>query len=417
MISEKSSRIDISESLIEFHTTEIRPRRLLNHPEFGDRIVVVDTPALEYTWYPAGAEKPILLSGIVYLHQITDNRHKKKLSALDVVQMARLTEKPKPSGEGGTVFVTTHWDLATDENRKNECEKRQIELETFWRGVMKVDTIKHARFNNTEEAAVQCMNLILPGYASTPIDDTPTVAQIASKGPLPVSGPPVLNALPSLQYEIGPALSPSISQLSVSPNTPLTHDLVQSPAQISPHPTTQPVRTAPVPAAADAGLLDNIPQGGGEASQNACSFNLEQARQYLQAAEEQLKGQLVQRRRSRLNEQVLKDIVMDLKATEVQLQRVYAEAIRCGLTLNPLERLGMSIARKIHRGILRRVPMNIESSARAGRGSGYSPQKITRSTLNTVPTLKPLFIQRFREAFCDTVLSVPSPWSPVSVTT
>ncbi|KAF9447340.1 hypothetical protein P691DRAFT_671702 [Macrolepiota fuliginosa MF-IS2] len=132
-------------------------------------LVLVDTPGFDDTrktnlqilkliseWLERTGEKGVLLSGVLYLHRISDNRMAG--TALEVLGLFK-----KLCGHDmyrHIVMVTTMWDRLRDENVGN---LREEELRaTFWAPVIRHGAVM-MRYQNTKESAWDILEHILGG--------------------------------------------------------------------------------------------------------------------------------------------------------------------------------------------------------------------------------------------------------------
>ncbi|KAF9530137.1 P-loop containing nucleoside triphosphate hydrolase protein [Crepidotus variabilis] len=136
------------------------------------KITLVDTPGFDDTtksdteilemiaeWMADTHRKKTELTGIMYLHRITDNR-------LAGTPHRNLKMFGKLCGDGPNVgkkvmFVTTMWDkLQGDSAKLRMGQKRQGELKQYWDPMMKLGA-QTAEFNNTREAAIELASRII----------------------------------------------------------------------------------------------------------------------------------------------------------------------------------------------------------------------------------------------------------------
>ncbi|KAF9533613.1 P-loop containing nucleoside triphosphate hydrolase protein [Crepidotus variabilis] len=150
-------------------TSEVRAIRV-KHPHMDQNIVLVDTPGFDDThrsdadilrmigdWLERTYRKNVKLSGIVYLHRITDNRmagsphrHLKMFGALCGTDAAKRV-----------TLVSTMWDKAKTETEEARVAMREEELkDKFWSPMLKHGAhVK--RFDNTTETAWEIISSII----------------------------------------------------------------------------------------------------------------------------------------------------------------------------------------------------------------------------------------------------------------
>jgi hypothetical protein len=97
----------------------------------------------------------VRLTGIIYLHQISDNRITKKLPGdLEIFL--------KQEGANQVLLVTTMWDKI----RSEIAEGRETQLRTlYWKDMLDFGARTH-RFDNREETALQIVRELLKGKVS-----------------------------------------------------------------------------------------------------------------------------------------------------------------------------------------------------------------------------------------------------------
>ncbi|KAF9449507.1 hypothetical protein P691DRAFT_852465 [Macrolepiota fuliginosa MF-IS2] len=143
---------------LKSHTSEVQST-ILEKYEGNQNLVLVDTPGFDDTersdmeildmiskWLEKTYRKKIKLTGILYLHRITDNR----MAGTPLRNLRLFGELCGDVAMGRVALVTTMWDKL---RRPEAGEKRENELrENFWRGMLeKGSTV--SRFDNTLNGA------------------------------------------------------------------------------------------------------------------------------------------------------------------------------------------------------------------------------------------------------------------------
>ncbi|KAF9528234.1 P-loop containing nucleoside triphosphate hydrolase protein [Crepidotus variabilis] len=148
------------------YTKDVRAVRVLHHVEYGDRLVLVDTPGFNDTersdmeileiigdWLRKTYRGAIKLAGIIYLHRITDNR----MAGSPMRNLRMFGELCGDRAAHKVVLVTTMWDKieqSPGEKRESELEYRYFK-ELLRRGALLM------RFNNTYRAAWDIIEAII----------------------------------------------------------------------------------------------------------------------------------------------------------------------------------------------------------------------------------------------------------------
>ncbi|KDR78065.1 hypothetical protein GALMADRAFT_1366623 [Galerina marginata CBS 339.88] len=147
-------------------TSEVSAVRIKSHPQYGSRLVLVDTPGFNDTnktdleileiiskWLVQLGDAGVFLSGILYLHRITDTR----LVGSDCRSMAMFTEVCGKEAAKIVRFVTTKW----DEESEEIGEQREAQLKAGHWSQMLLHGASTARFLNTPESAWEVIEIIL----------------------------------------------------------------------------------------------------------------------------------------------------------------------------------------------------------------------------------------------------------------
>ncbi|KAI5992853.1 P-loop containing nucleoside triphosphate hydrolase protein [Pisolithus marmoratus] len=146
------------------YTKEMRPFRY-PHSDGIRNIVLVDTPGFDDTfvtdaqilrqiayWLNATYKKNIKLSGVLYLHRISDNR----VSGTPLRNYNMFKELCGKENFKNVILVTTMWDEVTEEAGL----AREKELQSdFWRSMICLGSTIH-RFEGTMESAWKIINSI-----------------------------------------------------------------------------------------------------------------------------------------------------------------------------------------------------------------------------------------------------------------
>ncbi|KDR82101.1 hypothetical protein GALMADRAFT_135468 [Galerina marginata CBS 339.88] len=144
--------------------------RIGDHPKYGDRIVLIDTPGFDDTdrsdleiliiiseWLSQLHKAQIFLSGIIYVHRISDNR----MSGAHQVALRMVSELCGDKATPHVVLVSTMWDIET----KEVAEIREQELAKYYWLNMIQQGASTARFENTEESAWKIIDKLLANPA------------------------------------------------------------------------------------------------------------------------------------------------------------------------------------------------------------------------------------------------------------
>ncbi|KIM49778.1 hypothetical protein M413DRAFT_438911 [Hebeloma cylindrosporum] len=132
---------------------DITAFRISNHEIFGSRIVLIETPGVDdksdgmilemiSNWLP----KTVSLSGIIYLHRITDTR----MTGKPGLNLARFGELCGDQWAQSVILITTMWDIARN---REACERREADLKTGGWEMMMENGAALDRFLNTPESA------------------------------------------------------------------------------------------------------------------------------------------------------------------------------------------------------------------------------------------------------------------------
>lgn len=144
------------------YTKEMRPVRY-PHSDGVRNIVLVDSPGFDDTfmtdaqilrqialWLNATYQKNIKLSGVLYLHRISDNR----ISGTPLRNYGMFKELCGKENFKNVILVTTMWDEVTEEGGS----AREKELQSdFWQYMINLGSTVH-RFEGTTESAWNIIN-------------------------------------------------------------------------------------------------------------------------------------------------------------------------------------------------------------------------------------------------------------------
>ncbi|KAG6374159.1 P-loop containing nucleoside triphosphate hydrolase protein [Boletus reticuloceps] len=168
-------KIVITNNLVS-QTRTVQPVRC-PHPDGRRNVVLVDTPGFDDTylsetqilkiiahWLKETYQKNIMLSGLLYLHRISDNRVA-GASRRDLAVFKDLCGKVNMKN---VVLVTTMWDVE-DESVGSEREGQLFSV--FWKDMIRLGS-RTCRFQGTLESAweiIDCLDLERPGQRRTPL--------------------------------------------------------------------------------------------------------------------------------------------------------------------------------------------------------------------------------------------------------
>lgn len=140
-------------------TKDLEASRILDHETYGSRIVVVDTPGFDDSsrsdeqilnligkWLKNTYKKEILLSGIVYVHPITDER----MSGSPQKNLSVFKELTGPGSAKNVLLATTMWDKLIDSDDGDYRENR-LKVD-YWKGMIEEGAAVE-RFLNTSTSA------------------------------------------------------------------------------------------------------------------------------------------------------------------------------------------------------------------------------------------------------------------------
>ncbi|KAJ3513208.1 hypothetical protein NLJ89_g3076 [Agrocybe chaxingu] len=153
-------------SSLESCTKKTQAIRLRNHPRYGDRLVLVDTPGFNDTqksdfevlklisdWLKKSYAAGVKLTGIAFFHRISDNR----MAGTPHRNLRMFGELCGDKAAHNVVLVSTMWD--TLERRTGEERERQLK-QYFWKKM-----IEHGasvdRFENTSQSAWSIIDNII----------------------------------------------------------------------------------------------------------------------------------------------------------------------------------------------------------------------------------------------------------------
>ncbi|KAL4886534.1 hypothetical protein BJY04DRAFT_213296 [Aspergillus karnatakaensis] len=168
---------------LESCTQEVRVHRCNYFLPYAN-VYLVDTPGFDdtnrkdtdilkeiATWLTQTYQQKIRLTGILYLHRISDNRMG-GCAQKNLVMFKRLCG---PNGIKNIRFVTTFWEKTDDQ----DGERREQTLQTteqFW-GFFIERGAEVRRHMNTNESALWVLADFVPGYTESPPDETELAIQ------------------------------------------------------------------------------------------------------------------------------------------------------------------------------------------------------------------------------------------------
>ncbi|KAF8811552.1 hypothetical protein BYT27DRAFT_7183813 [Phlegmacium glaucopus] len=156
-------------------TAEVRAVKVSNHPTYGDRLVLVDTPGFVTTgsdksdveilemvtnWLRTSYEKPMKLAGVVYMHQITGTT----IAGSPHTGLHMFAELCGQQAMKKVLLVTTMWDKVYSpalRDRREECFQHEKELlERYWK-TMVDDGATTAQSKNSPKSAWEIIDTFL----------------------------------------------------------------------------------------------------------------------------------------------------------------------------------------------------------------------------------------------------------------
>ncbi|PPR07679.1 hypothetical protein CVT24_003922 [Panaeolus cyanescens] len=170
---DQTQSLNIASSSLQSYTSQIQVIRIMNHPDYKNRIVIVDTPGFDDThksdmeilkiigqWLEQAYKGQVLLRGIFYLHRISDNR----MAGSPRKNLEMFKKLTGQAAANRVVLVTTMWDLARTDERRETFTRRQQQLsELYWRDLLAAGA-RYEAFDNSHEAALRCIKQIFPLY-------------------------------------------------------------------------------------------------------------------------------------------------------------------------------------------------------------------------------------------------------------
>ncbi|KAF9054894.1 hypothetical protein BJ165DRAFT_742998 [Panaeolus papilionaceus] len=132
-------------------------------------------------WLKLRYEKGVLLSGLIYLHRITDNR----MSGSPARNLRMFGKLCGDAAASRVAFITTMWDRASgDASKKAMYEKRQVQLEKYWEPMTSFGA-RIGTFANTTDSAWDAISILLK-VSRLPFDH-PNATLTHADIPLPLS--------------------------------------------------------------------------------------------------------------------------------------------------------------------------------------------------------------------------------------
>ncbi|KAI5988362.1 P-loop containing nucleoside triphosphate hydrolase protein [Pisolithus albus] len=185
-------------------TKEVRAVRY-PHTDGSRNIVLVDTPGFDDTfmtdvqvlqriadWLNSTYKKNVKLSGILYLHRISDNR----VAGTPLRNYKMFKELCGKDNFKNVILVTTMWDIVTAE--VGSAREQELHAE-FWKAMIALGSTTH-RFEGTSESAWRIINSI-------------SVPPLASRRPLQIQWEMVDEHIPLLKTSAGRTVLESLSDL------------------------------------------------------------------------------------------------------------------------------------------------------------------------------------------------------------
>lgn len=188
-------------------TKEVRAVRY-PHTDGTRNIVLVDTPGFDDTfmtdvqvlqriadWLKSTYEKNVKLSGVLYLHRISDNR----VGGTPLRNYKMFKELCGKDNFKNVILVTTMWDAVTEE--VGSAREQELHAE-FWKAMIALGSTTH-RFEGTTESAWKIINSL-------------SVPPLASLRPLQIQWEMVDEHIPLLSTSAGRTVLDSLSDLMSS---------------------------------------------------------------------------------------------------------------------------------------------------------------------------------------------------------
>ncbi|KAF8438392.1 P-loop containing nucleoside triphosphate hydrolase protein [Boletus edulis BED1] len=177
-INQAAGRMEIMiNNDLQSQTRAVRPVRCL-HPDGRRNVVLVDTPGFDDTylsdaqilriithWLKETYENNIKLSGLLYLHRISDNR----MAGASVKDLAVFKDLCGKNNLKNVILVTTMWDEVEDQSVGSKREKHLLSV--FWKDMIRRGSCTR-RFQGTHESAweiIDRLDLGTSGQRRTPL--------------------------------------------------------------------------------------------------------------------------------------------------------------------------------------------------------------------------------------------------------
>ncbi|KAF9469798.1 P-loop containing nucleoside triphosphate hydrolase protein [Collybia nuda] len=158
---------------LESQTAEVRAVKV-HHPETDQPIVFVDTPGFDDTnksdtevlrmianWLEKTYKKQVRLTGIIYMHRISDNR----MAGAPHKNLHVFTKLCGDDAIRNVILATTMWSRV----KKEIGEKREAELQQeYWKKMLDKGS-QTTRFEGTALSAWKIVNIIVAGQRPTSV--------------------------------------------------------------------------------------------------------------------------------------------------------------------------------------------------------------------------------------------------------
>lgn len=136
----------------------------------GREVILLDTPGFDDTykcdtetlrtilaWLKLSGLKSTLLSGLIYMHRITDDR----VTGTMAMNLNVVKELCGEQAAKNIMLTSARWEEASSKNEQTRFEAKENQLKTNYWKVMIVKGAKIARYNRTRKSALDIVNRII----------------------------------------------------------------------------------------------------------------------------------------------------------------------------------------------------------------------------------------------------------------